>query len=52
MTNEEKILQMLLEMNERLSHMELEVVKTNLNIENDITKRLDSLTDGYITSRK
>ncbi len=37
---------------ERLTDIEHEVVKTNLKIENDITKRLDSLTDGYILTHE
>jgi septation ring formation regulator EzrA len=32
---------------ERLTHIVREVAKTNLKIENDITKRLNFLTDGY-----
>ena len=52
MTNEEKILQMLSDMRERLTNIEQEVVKTNLKIENDITKRLDLLTDGYVLTQE
>jgi uncharacterized coiled-coil protein SlyX len=80
MTNEEKILQMLSEMNDRitnidervtsmdehmadmseqmtnmdvrLTHVESEVVKINITIENDIMKRLNLLTDGYILTHE
>jgi chromosome segregation ATPase len=94
MTNEEKILQILSEMNGRLAHVEQEAVttndrlahveqrltnveqeaantnekltrveytltnvkqevaKTNLKIENDVMKRLNLLTDGYMLSHE
>ena len=59
MTNEENILQLLSEMNttlvsldERMIHVEQEVVKTNLTMEHEITKRLNSLSDGYILTHE
>ncbi|UOO38180.1 hypothetical protein IZU99_02670 [Oscillospiraceae bacterium CM] len=32
--------------------IEVEVTKVNINIENDITKRLDSLFDGYMLTHE
>jgi TRAP-type mannitol/chloroaromatic compound transport system permease small subunit len=61
MTNEEKILQMLSDMNDRmtsmdeqmtgmnqrLTHVENEAVKINLALENNVMKELNLLADGY-----
>ncbi|SHI18019.1 hypothetical protein SAMN02745823_03083 [Sporobacter termitidis DSM 10068] len=39
-------------MQQDIADVKQEVVKTNLKLETDITKRLDSLTDGYILNHE
>jgi hypothetical protein len=46
MTNEEKIMQILVDLQKEIGEIKQEAIKTNIKIENDVTRRLDSLTMG------